>query len=356
MKDKTNTDTIYDVIIIGGGQSALACGYFLRRTGLRYLILDDQKQAGGAWQNGWESLTLFSPSAYSSLPGWMMPEAEGRFPTRNETINYLEDYEKKYDLLIKRPIEVKSVDKINDHFELLTSNGSYVSKTVVSATGTWKNPFIPEIRNKKLFKGEQIHSAHYKNPLEMQGKKVLVVGGGNSGAQLLAEISKVATTTWSTLTPPEFLPDDVDGRVLFNVATAKYNAEKEGKPFDPSLYNLSHIVMVPPVLEARERNVLFSKGRFIAMTEHGVVWEDGEEENFDVIVWCTGFSCATAYLQNLGVINDGGKADTNGTQSIEVSGLWFLGYGNWTGFASATLIGVGRSARATVNEITTYLK
>src|SRR5690606_28182242 len=134
---------IYDVLIIGGGQSALACGYFLRRTGLRYLILDDQKQAGGAWQQGWESLTLFSPAAYSSLPGWMMPETEGKFPTRMETIYYLSEYEKRYDLPIERPVEVKSVKTVNGVFELTTSNKSYRSKAIVSATGTWKNPFVP---------------------------------------------------------------------------------------------------------------------------------------------------------------------------------------------------------------------
>lgn len=347
---------IYAVIIIGGGQSALACGYFLRRTGLRYLILDDQKYAGGAWQHGWESLTLFSPAAFSSLPGWMMPETEGKFPTRNETIEYLEQYEKKYDLPIERPVEVKSVSKINNRFELTTSNGLYLGKTIVSATGTWKSPYIPKTYNRELFKGEQLHSANYKNALAMKGKKVLVVGGGNSGAQLLAEISKVTETAWSTLNPPEYLPDDVDGRVLFDVATAMYNAQKEGKPFDASMYNLSNIVMIPSVAEARERGVLHSKGRFISFTETGVIWGGEEEENFDVIVWCTGFSYATAHLSDLGLINNEGKADTEGTRSMNVAGLWFLGYGNWTGFASATLVGVGRSARATVNEIKTYFK
>ena len=356
MEETSNMDPIYDVLIIGGGQSALACGYFLRRTGLRYLILDDQIHAGGAWQQGWESLTLFSPAAYSSLPGWMMPETEGKFPTRMETITYLSEYEKKYDLPIERPVEVKSVNKVNGIFELITSNRSYRSKAIVSATGTWKNPFVPDIPNRALFKGEQLHSAHYRNASAMRGKKVLVVGGGNSGAQLLAEISKITETTWSTLRPPAYLPDEVDGRVLFNVATAKYKAQKEGKPFDASLYNFSDIVMVPPVVDARGRGILHSKGRFIEMTEESVIWENGEKESFEVIVWCTGFSYATAHLGDLGVVNEEDKADTDETRSIAIPGLWFLGYGNWTGFASATLIGVGRSARATVNEIVTYLE
>src|SRR5690606_27357046 len=215
------------------------------------------------------------------LPGWMMPESEGRFPTRKEAIKYLNDYEKKYDLSIERSVKVKSIKKVGDRFELITSKGLYLSKTVVSATGTWKKPMIPNVPGRELFRGEQLHSAHYKNATGMAGKKVLVVGGGNSGAQLLAEISKVAKATWSTLSPPEFLPDEVDGRVLFNVASAKYKAQKEGKPFDSSSYNLSNIVMVPPVMDARERGVLHSKGRFVQMTENAVIWENGDHENFD---------------------------------------------------------------------------
>jgi cation diffusion facilitator CzcD-associated flavoprotein CzcO len=102
---------IYDVIIIGGGQSALACGYYLRRTKLEYVILDNQENCGGAWQHGWESLTLFSPAEHSSLPGWLMPKSENQFPTKEEVIDYVCQYEKRYKLPVKRPFEVKDVEK-----------------------------------------------------------------------------------------------------------------------------------------------------------------------------------------------------------------------------------------------------
>jgi cation diffusion facilitator CzcD-associated flavoprotein CzcO len=88
-------DEIFDVIVIGGGQSALACGYYLRRAKLKYLILDKQDIPGGAWLHSWDSLTLFSPADYSSLPGWLMPKSEHRFPLRQEAIDYLRKYEYK---------------------------------------------------------------------------------------------------------------------------------------------------------------------------------------------------------------------------------------------------------------------
>lgn len=347
---------VFDVIIIGGGQSALACAYFLQRSSLTYVILDDQSEGGGAWLHTWDSLTLFSPSEYSSLPGWMMPKSSEKFPLKNEVIEYLKTYEKRYDIKIKRTVEVISVHKRNTDFELITSNGVYYSKTVISATGTLRKPFIPNILGIDIFKGVQIHSADYKNADYLFGKKVLVVGNGNSGAQILAEVSKVTSATWAVNQLPEFLPDDVDGRVLFDVASAKYHAIKSGKEFDASKYSLGKIVMVPSLIEARNRNALNSRPSFKELTQSGVIWQNNEEESFDVIIWSTGFKFATDHLKSLDVVDESGKIETEETRSIKIPGLYLVGYGNWTGFASATLIGVGRSAKSTINHIVNYIQ
>lgn len=347
---------VYDVIIIGGGQSGLACAYYLRRTDLNFLILDEQESCGGAWLTTWDSLRLFSPADHSSLPGWLMPKTEDGFPSKDHVINYLCKYEERYDFPVKRPVSVTSVEKDAGSFKIKTSARDFSAKTVISATGTWKAPFISKIKGIDIFRGKQIHSADYRNPNELKDKNVLIIGEGNSGAQILAEVSKVANTSWATLKDPEYLPDDVDGRVLFNVATAKYKAEKEGKKFDPAKYDIGNIVMVPPVKEARERGVLKSKGSFKELTETGVVWEDGTTEEFDVVIWCTGFHFATNHLENLVEIDEKGKVKTKGTKAENTPGLWLVGYGGWTGYASATLIGVGRSARATVKEISEFLE
>ena len=345
----------YDIIIIGGGQSALACAYFLQRSGLNYLVLDDQPTSGGAWLHAWDSLTLFSPAEYSSLPGWMMPKSENKFPLKDEVIDYLKAYEQRYKIRIQRPVLVDAVHKTNFGFELKTNAGLFRCKVLISATGTWKKPFIPNIPGAELFNGKQVHSAHYKNADDYKGKKVLIVGGGNSGAQILAEVSKVTTTVWAVQQSPEYLPDEVDGRVLFNVASAKYHAMQSGKEFDASQYNLGKIVMVPPVVEARERNVLKSKLTFKAITSTGVVWPDGTPEAFDVIIWCTGFKYATDHLKSLNIVDENGKVETVETESTVIPGLFLVGYGNWTGFASATLIGVGRSARRTIEMVEALL-
>jgi putative flavoprotein involved in K+ transport len=346
-----------DLAIIGGGQSALACAYFLRRSDLDYLILDDQEDCGGSWPQTWESLTLFSPSQFSSLPGFLMPASAGAYPSRDEAIAYLCAYEQRYGFPIKRKVRVTNVELKDGVFYIHSEDGDQLkAKAVISATGTWQKPFIPEVPGRGSFQGIQIHSVEYQNAEIFKGKKVLIVGEGNTGAQLLAEVSKVASTLWATHKEPEFLPDDVDGRVLFDLATAKYEAEKQGKPFDASQYHLGNIVMTPAVKEARDGDVFKSKGRISSIEEAAVVWENGDREDIDAILWCTGFGFATDHLSDLASADSRGRVSTEDTRCKEVPGLWLVGYGGWTGFASATLIGVGRSARQTVKEVVEYIK
>ncbi|MDH6252331.1 putative flavoprotein involved in K+ transport [Chryseobacterium sp. H1D6B] len=348
-------EEIFDVVVIGGGQSALACGYYLRRAKLNFLILDKQDVPGGAWLHAWDSLTLFSPADYSSLPGWLIPMSEHRFPLRQEVVDYLAKYEEHYQLNVKRGIEVIDIKKEEGHFTVFTQQNSIRSKAIISATGTWGNPIIPHLEGAEDFQGTQIHSRNYKKPVDFINKKTLVIGEGNSGAQIVAEVSKVTDTKWSTRSEPQFLPDDVDGYYLFNVASAKYKAEKEGKPFDSSKYNLGNIVMVPPVKEARERGVLVSGGTFHQLYTKGVIWDTGEHEEFDALIWCTGFGYDTSYLKKLIHTDEKGIPKTIESRSLEIDGLWFVGYGNWSGYASATLIGVNRSAKQTVLEIEEFI-
>jgi putative flavoprotein involved in K+ transport len=342
-----------NVVVVGGGQSGLAVGYYLRRTGLSYIILDDQEQGGGAWLHTWPSLRLFSPAQWSSLPGLIMAGGSNHYPTRGEAIEYLKYYETKYNLPVQRSVRVTNVSKQNDQFKIETSEGLYVAKAVVSATGSFANPFLPEIEGYKLFGGEIIHSSQYQTPEQFRNKKVAVVGEGNSGAQILAEVSSVTDTLWITQHEPRFLPDHIDGRYLFDAATQLYEAQKADKDYQAP--SLGDIVMVESVKEARAKNILKSLRPFNRFTKDSIIWANGHEEKIDAVIFCTGFKASLKHLKSLNIINEAGRIDTNGTQSKSVSGLWLVGYGHWTGFASATLIGVGRSAKTTAEQISLYI-
>ncbi|NVO84705.1 ArsO family NAD(P)H-dependent flavin-containing monooxygenase [Hymenobacter terrestris] len=348
-----------DVLVIGAGQSGLAVGYYLRRAGLNFVLLDDQPAPGGAWPHGWDSLRLFSPADASSLPGWLMPRppaADSGFPTRDAVIDYLKQYEQRYELPVRRPVRVAAVRRSSGSvggFMVETDAGTWQARAVVCATGSWRNPFVPVYPGQADFSGVQLHSAQYQQAAPFAGQRVLVVGGGNSGAQVLAEVSQVAHTTWVTEKEPRFLPDDVDGRVLFTQATQRYHALSGAAAAPPP--TLGDIVMVPPVQDARGRGVLGSVRPFVRFTPTGVVWADGREESVDAVIWCTGFRPALSFLAGLGILQPDGRVATEVARATAAPGLWLVGYGTWTGFASATIIGVGRSARATTDEIKAFL-
>ncbi|MEJ1228241.1 ArsO family NAD(P)H-dependent flavin-containing monooxygenase [Pseudomonas sp. CCNWLW56] len=345
----------FDVVIIGAGQAALATAYFLRRTPFSFVMLDAQEGPGGAWRHGWNSLRLFSPATWSSLPGWMMPPTQDGYPSRNHVIDYLDRYEQRYGLEVVRPVRVTAVERIQGGLRVSAADRQWEARVVVSATGTWSNPYIPRYPDAALFAGQQLHSAHYVEARPFAGKNVLVVGGGNSGAQILAEVSRVARTTWVTPQAPLFLPDEVDGRVLFERATERWKAQQQGRVINQPVGGLGDIVMVPPVVEARERGVLQSVRPFERFSRNGVIWANGSESLVDVVIWCTGFRPALQHLETLVPIDREGRVEVQGTRSIQEPRLWLVGYGEWTGSASATLIGVTRTARSTASEIAAFL-
>lgn len=340
-----------DVAVIGGGQAALATAYFLKRTGLSFVLLDAEAGPGGAWRHAWDSLRLFSPASWSSIAGRMMPADTAGYPTRDDVLAYLADYERHYQIPILRPVIVGNVTVGDGWTTVHSDTGSWRARAVINATGTWRAPYIPSYPGQEAFRGRQLHSAGYSRAGAFSGQRVLVVGGGNSGAQIFAEVSKVADASWVTTSPPSFLPDDVDGRVLFERATERWRAQLEGRPSTVPVGGLGDIVMVPPVREAREGGVLVARRPFARFTVKGVVWPEGDEETIDAVIWCTGFGPALAHLAGLGVIGPDGKIELDGTRSTEIPSLWFVGYGDWTGAASATLVGVTRTARSTVAQV-----
>jgi len=349
----------FRVVVIGAGQAGLSAGYYLRRAGLTaevdYVILDAGTAPGGAWQHGWDSLRLFSPSEYSSLSGRPMPTWRDGFPPARHVQDYLTDYEQRYDLPVHRPVTVSAVRRADDgpnRYRLDTDAGTVHADAVISATGTWTRPFWPAYPDQSDFRGRQLHTVDYRSPGVFTGQHVVVVGGGNSAAQLLAEISTVATTTWVTPRPPRLLPDDVDGRVLFDVATARAAALARGEHDGGGVGGLGDVVMVPAVRQARDRGVLHAQPPFERLTHDAVVWADGRRQRADAVIWCTGFRPALSHLAPLGLIRENGHPTTHGTEAVDAPGVHLLGYGDWTGPASATLIGVGRSARAAVEDLT----
>ncbi|MGW4776617.1 ArsO family NAD(P)H-dependent flavin-containing monooxygenase [Streptomyces filamentosus] len=345
-----------DVVVIGGGQAGLAAGYHLRRAGADFVVLDAAPAPGGAWRHVWESLRLFSPAAYSSLPGRPMPPQPGEtYPDAAHVVDYLTAYERRYDLPVHRPVRVDGVHRDGPLLRVETGSGTWRARAVVSATGTWSRPFLPAVPGRSDFRGVQLHTVEYRRPEDFAGRKVLVVGGGNSGAQIAADLAPTADLTWVTLREPRYLPDDVDGRVLFDVATARRRALDEGRGDTGGVASLGDVVAVPAVRAARDAGLLKALPMFTRLTATGAEWPDGTTAEADAVVWCTGFRPALSHLAPLGLRGPRGHVPTAGTRSLDEPRLHLLGYGDWTGPASATLVGVGRPARDAARQIADLL-
>ncbi|MFC8244534.1 ArsO family NAD(P)H-dependent flavin-containing monooxygenase [Streptomyces chartreusis] len=345
------------VVVIGGGQAGLAAGYHLRRRGLTFVILDAQADPGGAWQHTWDSLHLFSPAAYSSLPGRLMPPQPGEeYPDAAHVVTYLRDYEKRYELDVRRPVRVLGVHRhAGQQLRVETDSGTWHAQAVISATGTWQRPFLPAVPGRESFVGRQLHTVEYRRPQDFAGRRVIVVGGGNSGAQVAADLACDTHLTWVTQRPPRFLADDIDGRVLFDVASARRRALDEGRTDTGGVASLGDIVAVLPVRQARDRGLLKATRMFTRLVPGGVEWADGTRAEADAIIWCTGFRPALSHLAPLQLRGHRGRIATTGTRAVDEPRLHLLGYGDWTGPASATLIGVGRPARDAARRIAALL-
>lgn len=364
-----NNERAVDVLVIGAGQSGLAAGFYLQRlqrdrergrvaVAPSFAILDAGTKPGGAWQHYWPSMELFSPAGHSSLPGRQMPAYTGPAnPDAEHVVGYLTDYERRYGLPIHRPVRVTRVLRCgNEGFRVLTDDGAWRCRYLISATGSWDRPHVPALPGSDRYSGAQLHTRDYAGPDRFAGAAVVVVGAGNSGAQIAADLLPVAASVlWTTSEPPRYMPDDVDGRVLFQLATARKDRLSRGQePADGA--SLGKIVAVPAVRSARDAGKLRATPMFDSLAVQGPRWTDGSVHRADAIIWCTGFLPNLAHLGLLASGDDDARMPPVTdrqllTRSAKVSGLYFLGYGDWCGAASATLIGVGSWARETVADI-----
>ncbi|WP_240770194.1 NAD(P)-binding domain-containing protein [Nocardioides sp. GY 10127] len=354
-----------DVAVVGGGQSALALGYHLRRLErdrsraglrpLRVVLLDRREAPGGAWLDAWPHLRLFSPADHSSLPGRLMPAQPGEAsPDAAHVADYLADYERRYGLAVRRPVTVLRVEEGDaGRLRLRTDAGDLTARSVVSATGTWDQPFVPALPGLGSFGGTRLHTHEYRGPEPFAGRAVLVVGGGNSGAQIAADLlGTAARVHWVTREPVRFLPDDVDGRVLFEVASQAVADRAAGRTPTTTVGSLGDVVVTPPVRAARDAGGLVAAPLPATFTPAGARWADGREEQLDAVVLATGFRPALHHLRGMPLTWSGSHPATTAppgspfaVASADDARLWFLGLGDWCGPASATLVGVGRPAR-----------
>ncbi|MER7458931.1 NAD(P)/FAD-dependent oxidoreductase [Micromonospora sp. NPDC126480] len=349
---KTSTEP---VVIVGGGQSGLAAAQAARSLGLRPVILHAGATPVGSWPDYYDSLTLFSPARYSTLPGMPFDGDPDRYPARDEVIAYLSRYAAALDVDIRTGVRVTAVEAYaGGGFLVRTGTGKEIlAGAVVAASGSFGNPYVPDLPGRAAFAGDLRHVAGYRRPDAYAGKRVIVVGAGNSAVQVALELAAHAQVTLATREPVRFLPQRVRGRDLHEWL------HRTGLDRLPSAV-VTRLVRHAAVLDAGEYRRALASGRisrremFTAFTAEGVVGRDGSVEPADAVIFATGYRPDLAYLDPLGALTRGLPRQVGGLSRAR-PGLAHLGLEFQRSFASNTLRGVGRDAAHVVRALAAHL-
>ena len=205
----------FDVVVIGASQAGLAIGYHLAQRGARFVILDAGSDIGQTWRSRWDSLRLFTPAQYSSLPGMPFPSPRDTYPTKEDVATYLASYVTAFDLPVKLGVQVTSLTKQDGEFVATTTEEELTAEQVVVATGPFQVPFVPPIAGDLDDTVFQIHSADYRDPTQLPDGEVLVVGGGNSGFQIAEELAATRKVSLAVGQRVPSLPQRLLGKDLF---------------------------------------------------------------------------------------------------------------------------------------------
>jgi putative flavoprotein involved in K+ transport len=327
----------YEVVVVGAGQAGLAMGYFLRRQGRRFVILERAGQVGPAWRERWDSLTLFTPRRYSGLPGLPFPGAPDGYPTRDEVIAYLERYAENFELPIELNSEVKELDRGDEgRFRLEVDGRTTTADQVVVATGPFQTPYVPKLVDRLADDVFQTHAVGYRRPDEVPSGTVLVVGGGNTGFQIAKELSathKVALSVGSRQTP---LPQRLLGRDLFWWLTKARILDKSVESRLGRKLSTRETLIGSSPRALKKRYGVELKPRVVDAEGRAVRFEDGSELEVDAVIWATGYRPDHSRIK-LPIFDDDGSV-RHRCGVTDVPGLCFLGL-TWQHTRGSALIG-----------------
>ncbi|MEO8505889.1 MAG: NAD(P)/FAD-dependent oxidoreductase [Acidobacteriota bacterium] len=333
-------------MVVGCGQAALAIGYYLAKQGRTFLILEREQEIAPMWRDRWDSLTLFTPRRYDSLPGLEFPGDPEGYPTRAEVLAYLQGYAAKFDLPVRLGTAAKSLTRGQDSFVVEIEGGRLTAAQVVIATGPFQAPRIPAFASDLSADVAQVHSSGYRRPSDLPAGRTLVVGGGNSGYQIALELAASREAHLSLGTRQAALPQRLFGRDLFWWLTKtrlihKSVATRIGKRMSQKE------LLVGPLPRRAKRLGVISHGRAIGATRRSVAFEDGSSIAVDGVVWASGFRSEYGWI-DLPITDDRGRVrHTRGV--TEIPGLYMLGM-QWQYTRGSALLGFVRDDAAYIAE------
>jgi putative flavoprotein involved in K+ transport len=340
-----------ETVVVGGGQAGLAVGYYLARAGRSFVILDANERVGDPWRHRWDSLRLFTPARYCGLPGQRFPGPAGFAPTKDVVADYLESYVERFHLPVRTGIRVDRVSRRGERFEIAAGDSVFDASQVVIATGAQQVPRIPGFSLDLDPSIEQLHSAGYRNRAQLREGGVLIVGAGNSGADISMDVIK-SHPTWVSGRDPGHVPFQIDtfvgrdvlvrvvravGHHLLTLRTpvgrrARRKFLSQGGPVvrvKPKEMLAAGIVRVPKTVGAKGGLPLLEDGRVLDVAN---------------VIWCTGYRQELSWIDLPIFGEDGSAVHERGIVTSE-PGVYLVGWPFQFSATSELLTGVTRDAR-----------
>ncbi|MHB1534993.1 MAG: flavin-containing monooxygenase [Acidimicrobiales bacterium] len=335
-----------DVLVVGAGQAGLALGRHLSDAGIRFLIVDAGDRLGDSWRQRWDSLRLFTPSTYSTLPGMGYPRATERLPEKDTVADYLERYAQHFALPVRLRTRVDKLELDGDGFRAQAGGARFTARRVVIASGPFHTPHVPALASRLAPEVWQLHGAHYKKPADVPPGEVLVVGAGNTGAQLALELHRAGrNVTLAASRPPWFLPERILGLDLYSwlsatgILTADRDAwicrqvrRRAGAIIGTDLRKLLHtgeVALRPRLSGAHGFTIDFA---------------DGSSQGVSSVLWATGYRPAWEWVAISGALDAAG-APVHKRGVSPIPGLAWLGLPWQSRLDSSLIHGVDHDAR-----------
>ncbi len=347
-----------ETVVIGGGQAGLSVGYFLARQGRRFTILDANQRVGDAWRNRWDSLRLFTPARYCGLAGMPFPGPPHAFPSKDEMAAYLESYASHFSLPVRNNVKVDGVARRGDRYLVTAGEQRIEADHVVIAMSRYQAPKLPRLSLELRPDLVQLHSLAYRNPRQLQEGAVLIVGAGNSGADIALDVAR-SHKTWLAGRNTGQVPFRIGGlaarlflqRIIFRVVFHRIltNNTRWGRQAKPKV-----LAQGGPLIRVREED-LKAAGvervpRVVGTHDGSPLLEDGRILSVSNVIWCTGYEANFSWIR-LPIFEDNGMPKHESGVALGEPGIYFVGLPFISAFSSTMIHGLERDAQHVVSVI-----
>jgi putative flavoprotein involved in K+ transport len=344
----------FDTAIIGGGQAGLAAAYHVKQRGRTPVVLDENERVGDSWRTRWDSLRLFTPAQYDGLPGWRFPAPRWSFPTKDEMADYMESYVARFGLDVRTGVRIDRVSKRDGRFVIEAGASTYEADNVIVATGSHRVPRLPDFARDLDPRILQLHSSEYRSPAQLREGPVLIVGFGNSGAEIGAELVRTRPT-WVSGKPYGEIPVPHGSRrfrVAFRVLRFFWHrvltrSNPLGRKLGPQAGN-------DPLIRTKTKHLTEAGadrvGRVVGLRNGLPLLDDDRVLDVPNVVWCTGFRDDFSWI-DFPIFDENGKPRHERGVVEDEPGLYFVGLMFQYSVTSDVLPGVGRDAEYVAKHI-----